>query len=332
MVFLNIWRMVEHMVKVGIIGVGKWGQNHLRVLNEIDCDLIGISDADFKKKDLSEKYNVKFFPNYKNLLDEIDCVTIAAPTDLHYDIVKKCLECGKHVLVEKPIADTSVKAKKLVEIANKRDLILSVGYIYRFNNAIIRLKELMDEIGKIQYITSRYIHSTKPPRTDSGAIINLSIHPIDILNFITNNKPVKVFAKKSNLLSKKLEDSAVIALDYNNFFATIEVSCTHPEKKRDMWIIAEKEKIYIDYFSQKIIRYPIKVSYEKVEKKDSFEEKIIVNEPLKDELKYFIEVVKTNKKNGISNIQNIGREEYYTTRICELSVESAETGQEKKIP
>jgi UDP-N-acetylglucosamine 3-dehydrogenase len=320
------------MVKIGIIGVGKWGGNHLRVLNEIDCELIGISDADLSKKELSEKYNIKFFPDYSGLLKEVDCVTIAAPTDLHFNIVKDCLENGKHVLVEKPIADTSEKAKQLVEIADKNDLILSVGYIYRFNNSIIRLKEIMNKIGKIQYITCRYIHSTKPPRTDSGAIINLSIHPIDILNFITSTKPVKVFAKKSNILSKTLEDSAVITLDYNDFFATIEVSCTHPEKKRDMWIIAENEKVYVDYFSQKIIRYPIKVSYEKVERQDNFEEDIIANEPLKDELKYFIEVVKTNKKKKISNIQNIGREEYYTTRICELSVESAETGEEKIIP
>jgi UDP-N-acetylglucosamine 3-dehydrogenase len=320
------------MVKIGVIGVGKWGKNHLRVLNEIDCELIGISDADFSKKELSEKSNIKFFSNYPDLLKEVDCVTVAAPTDLHFKIVKKCLESGKHVLVEKPIADTSEKAKQLVELADKNDLILSVGYIYRFNNSIIRLKEIISEIGKIQYITCRYIHSTKPPRTDSGAIINLSIHPIDILNFITNTKPVKVFAKKSNILSKTLEDSAVITLDYNDFFATIEVSCTHPEKKRDMWIIAENEKLYVDYFNQKITRYPIKVSYEKVERRDSFEENIISNEPLKDELKYFIEVVKTNKKKKMSNIQNIGREEYYTTRICELSVESAETGQEKKIP
>jgi UDP-N-acetylglucosamine 3-dehydrogenase len=319
------------MVKVGIIGVGKWGQNHLRVLNEIDCELIGISDANLEKKELSEKYNIEFFPNYHDLLKEVDCVTIAAPTNLHYKIVKKCLETGKHVLVEKPISDTSEKAKNLVDLADKKNLILSVGYIYRFNNAIIRLKKLMDEIGKIQYITCRYIHSTKPPRTDSGAIINLSIHPIDILNYITNTKPLKVFAKKSNILSEKLEDSALIVLDYKDFFATIEVSCTHPEKKRDMWIIAEKEKLYIDYFSQKIIRFPIKVSYEKVERNDSIKEKINANEPLKDELKYFLEVVKTNQQKKISNIQNIGQEEYYTTRICELSVESSETGQEKKI-
>ena len=319
------------MVKIGIIGVGKWGQNHLRVLNEIECDLVGISDSNLEKKELSNKYNIKFFPNYQNLLKEVDCVTIAAPTDIHYEIVKKCLESGKHVMVEKPIADTSENAKNLVELAKKKGLILSVGYIYRFNNSIKRLKELMNEIGQIQYITCRYIHSTKPPRTDSGAIINLSIHPIDILNFITNTKPVKVFAKKSNLLSKKLEDSAVIALDYNDFFAIIEVSCTHPEKKRDMWIIAEKEKIYVDYFSQKIVRYPIKVSYEKIERKDNFEEKIIANEPLKDKLEYFLDVVQTNQQKKISNIQNVGQEEYYTTRICELSVESAKTGQEKKI-
>lgn len=319
------------MTKIGIIGIGKWGKNHLRSLSDIDCNLIGISDVDIKKKKLAEEFGVKFFQDYKQLLDEVDAVTVTAPTDTHYQIVIDCLNTGKHVLVEKPIATTSEQSKELVSLAKSKNLILSVGYLFRFNNAIKRVKELLKEIGEIQYITCRYIHSTKPPRTDSGAILNLGIHPMDILNFITGKKPIKVFAKKKNLLSKQFEDSAVIMFDYGEFFATIEVSCTHPEKKRDIWIIAEKEKIYVDYFNQKVIRYPLNVTYEKVERNEPFEENISANEPLKDELKYFVELIDEKDQNGIVDVENIGREEYYTTRACELSIESAETGKEMII-
>ena len=255
------------MVKIGIIGIGKWGKNHLRSLLDIDCNLIGISDVDIKKKKLAEEFGVKFFQNYKQLLDEVDAVTVTTPTDDHYQIVIDCLNAGRHVLVEKPIATTSEQSEELVSLAKSKNLILSVGYLFRFNNAIKRVKELLKEIGEIQYITCRYIHSTKPPRTDSGAILNLGIHPMDILNFITGKKPIKIFAKKKNLLSKQFEDSAVVMFDYGEFFATIEVSCTHPEKKRDIWIIAEKEKIYVDYFDQKVIRYTLNVTYENIERK-----------------------------------------------------------------
>lgn len=314
------------MVKIGVIGIGKWGKNHLRSLSEIDCDLVGISDVDIKKKKLAEEYGIEFFEDYTKLLEKVDAVTVATPTDLHYEVVTDCLNAGKHVLVEKPIATTSKQSKKLTDLANSKNLILSVGYLFRFNNSIKRVRELVKEIGEIQYITCRYIHSTKPPRRDSGAILNLGIHPMDILNFITDKRPVKVFAKKKNLLSEQFEDSAVIMFDYGNFFATIEVSCTHPEKKRDMWIISEKEKIYVDYFNQKIIRYPLTVTYEKVEREESFEESISINEPLKDELTYFVKLVKEKGKKEILDEENIGKEEYYTTRACELSMKSAETG------
>ena len=319
------------MIKVGLIGIGKWGKNHLRTLSEINCDLVGISDSNEEKKLLAEEHNLDFYTDYNQLLNLVDAIVVTTPTDLHFNIVKDCINAGKHVLVEKPIATTSQQSKILVELAQSKNVVLSVGYLFRFNNAIIRLKELLRKVGRIQYITCRYIHSTKPPRKDSGAIFNLGIHPIDILNFISEKNPSKIFAKKSNLLSEKFEDSATITLDYDDFFATIEVSCTHPEKKRDIWVIAEKEKIYVDYFSQQIIRYPIVVDYENVQRRDPIEEPIIANEPLKEELEYFLNFVKKKQELNVDSKENIGKENYYTTRACELSLESAISGKEMSL-
>lgn len=313
------------MVKIGIIGIGKWGINHLKSLKEINCDLIGISDVDAKKKDIASQYGIDFFNDYHKMLDEVDAVIVTTPTDLHYNVVYDCLKASKHVLVEKPIAESSKYSNKLVEFAKSKNLVLSVGYLYRFNNAILRLKEIIPKIGKIQYITARYMHSTKPPRKDSGVILNLGIHIIDILNFTTGIIPKSLYASKKNLLSPVFEDSSSIQLNYNDFFATIELSCMHPEKTRDIWVIGEKETVYVDFFSQILKRFPLLVTYDTVERKDMFEEKIIANEPLKDELKYFVELV--NKKN-IDLDANIGKENYYTTRICELCLESAEKKKE----
>jgi UDP-N-acetylglucosamine 3-dehydrogenase len=316
------------MARLGLIGVGTWGINHLRALTELDSTLIGIADVDRAKAELAAKHGFAFFQDYQQLLAKVDAVVITTPTDTHYQIVSSCLNAGKHVFVEKPITTSSEQGNKLVELAEAKNLILSVGYLYRFNNAIIRARELIPDVGEIQYITGRYIHSTKPPRTDSGVIQNLGIHVIDILNLLTGRIPLRVYAKKKNLLSQLFEDSASILLDYQDFFATIELSCTHPEKARDLWIIAEHEKIYIDYFSQKIVRYPLKVSYDKVERKEPFEEEVAANEPLKDELQYFVTLVDAKE---IHPEMNKGRENNYTTRVCELCLKSAETGTEMLV-
>lgn len=313
------------MVKVGVIGVGKWGINHLKSLKEIKCDLVGISDVDVKKKDIARQYGVDFFDDYHKMLGEVDAVTVTTPTDLHYKVVYDCLQAGKHVLVEKPIAESSKLSCKLVEFAQSKDSVLSVGYLYRFNNAILRLKEILPEIGRIQYVTGRYMHSTKPPRRESGVILNLGIHIVDILNFTTGRIPNSLYASKKNLLSPVFEDSASIQLNYDDFFATIELSCMHPEKARDIWVVGDKETVYVDFFSQILKRFPLRVTYDAVERRGMVEEKIIVNEPLRDELKYFVDLV--DKKN-IDLDMNVGKENYYTTRICELCLESAEKKKE----
>ncbi|HEC81792.1 MAG TPA: Gfo/Idh/MocA family oxidoreductase [Thermoplasmatales archaeon] len=316
------------MVSVGLIGLGKWGLNHLKSLRSIDCDLVGVSDVDVAKRRVADEYGVTFFGDYRELLKRVDAVVVVTPTDTHYNVVKDCLLADKHVFVEKPLAENSERARKLVELAEKNHLILSVGYLYRFNNSIRRLKEVLSDAGEIQYISARYIHSTKPPRKDSGVIMNLGIHVIDILNFITGRAPERVYAKKKNLLSEVFEDSASLVLDYKDFFATIELSCTHPEKRRDMWIIAEKEKVYVDYFNQTIVRHPIEVSYEIVKKGEPVTENILQNEPLKDELRYFVNLV---DKGIIDPEKNLGRENYYTTRVCELCLESAKFGREMVV-
>lgn len=316
------------MVKIGVIGVGKWGINHLKSLKKVNCYLVGISDIDAKKKDIAKQYDVVFFNDYHNMLNEVDAVTVTTPTDLHYKVVYDCLKAGKHVLVEKPIVESSNQSNKLVKYAKSNNLILSVGYLYRFNNSILRLKEIIPEIGVIQYINGRYIHSTKPPRKDSGVIFNLGVHIIDILNFTTCRIPKSLYASNKNLLSPLFEDSASIQLDYDDFFASIELSCMHPEKARDIWVVGEKETIYIDFFSQKLKRFPLKVTYDSVERNDIIEEKINANEPLKDELKYFIDLV---NKESIDLDNNVGKENYYTTRICELSLDSAKKKKELVI-
>ena len=313
------------MIKIGVIGSGDWGKNHLRVYSEIDCNLIGLADLNPEKKELADKHNIKFFTDYKELLPSVDAVSVVVPTDKHYEVVKYCLEQGKHVLVEKPLTSDSKSAEELTNLAKEKNLILAVGYLFRFNSAVIKLKEEIKQIGDIQAITARYIHSNKPPRKDSGVIFNFGIHLIDILNFILDQKPKKVFCNKSHFLSEDREDYSFINLSYDKFSANLEMSWLHPLKKRDMWIIGSKAKIYADLFEQILIKYPIEITSNATTTQSEINLEVNKNEPLKEELIAFCESIKNE------NIKFKGNEEILTTKICELAFKSAETGKEMTL-
>jgi len=320
------------MVKIGVIGGGKWGQNHLRVFNSLGCELVGLADVNDEKKELADKYGIKFFTDYKKLLPLVDAVSVVVPTNFHYDAVKDCLLAGKHVLVEKPITLGSKKAKELMELAKTQKKILTVGYLFRHNSAVLELKERIKEIGDLQYITARYIHSNKPPRKDAGVVFNFGVHLIDILNFVLEKTPEKVFCKTMKYLSDEKEDCAFIVLDYGDFIAEFEVSWLHPQKKRDMWVVGSKEKLYIDLFEQILVKYPIEVRYDGnlTGKTENIE--IRKNEPLKDELEHFCNMIGAAKNDkDAERINELEDSECKTTKICELCLESAKLGKELEV-
>lgn len=123
------------------------GQYHVNVSKQLqDAELVGIYDADLdRSKLISEKYKTKAFNLISNLLNEVDGVIIASPTYLHHEISKQALEAGKHVLVEKPIAESVEQAKELVALAKSKNLILQVGHVERFNGAILELGKIVDQ-------------------------------------------------------------------------------------------------------------------------------------------------------------------------------------------
>lgn len=313
------------MLRVGIIGLGRWGKNHLRIYSNMkNVKLVGVVDYDIGKKELAEKNNVKFFTEYKELLPLIDAVSIVTPTNTHYKVVKDCLLNNKHVLVEKPITLSSKKAKELFNLAYDKKKFLMVGYLFRFNNATKRLKIELKNIGKINYITGRFIHSTKPPRKDCGVIFNFGIHLIDIMNFILDKNPKRVYCNKINHLNKDREDCAFINLDYGSYKCNFEVSWLHPVKARDLWIIGENYKLYIDLFEQIVVKHPIKISYDGNKYKKDINLEIRKNEPLKDELYYFCNSI-TNNHFKVEDF--LDEQAFISTKICEKCLESAEKGE-----
>ncbi len=312
------------MKRVGVIGAGKWGMNHIRIYKTLlhEVEFVGISDIDQEKKSIADKLEIAFFHDYSDLVKNVDAVSIVAPTNIHYKLVRECLTKNTHVLVEKPLVFTSKEAEELVKLAKDKSLVLHVGYLFRFNPVVPKLKELLPSIGEIRAVNARYIQPNKQ-RNDSGVVFNLSVHLVDILNFILPQKPTKVLCKKTNKLDINFEDSATIILRYDKFHAALELSCEHPEKQRDMFILGTKGALYADFKEQILIKYTApqisgdewKSEFISIEKK----------EPLREEIINFLKSLENEEA------RKLGEEEIYTTRICEKALESANSELELEI-
>src|SRR3989344_6103856 len=295
------------MVRVGLIGCGKWGRNHAKVWSELPCTFVGIADPNPSVEHYAQQLKTRYFHSSDDLLPLVDAVSVAVPTALHFGTVRKALDMGLHVLVEKPVTLHSSETAQLDEYAEAQKLILSVGYIFRFHPAVQIVRRNISRLGKIHYIAARYVGGQNRLWADSGAILNFGIHLIDILNFILPVRPKKVYAQKRNLIDEKREDSATVVLVYENFPATLELSCLHPEKARELEIVGRDGSIIADFERGTMRTY--RTNSNSVTRPDFTSENFEVGNPLERELAHFVKCIDAHAAGLLEEIVNIGKEE-----------------------
>ena len=238
-------------VNVSLIGVGRMGQFHLNVISQINSiNLKGIYDADENHlNEVSNKYNINKFNSLDEAIDNSEAVIIASPTKFHFEIAKKALEKGKHVLVEKPMTETYAQAKELQEIVNKKNLILQVGHVERFNGAV---QELHHIIEKPYLIEARRLAPFTPRITDVGVVFDIMIHDLDIVTSLVK-KPVIRFSASGKRVRTNNEDIASALLEFEDeTIATISASRITQEKIRTLAISTEDAYFILDYATQDI--------------------------------------------------------------------------------
>lgn len=252
-------------INVAVIGAGYWGRkvvceylqlarNDPRVNLSMVCDL---EDQNLAYcRDVFGIPSKSLTKDYSGVLESEDVHTahICTPNETHYQICKDCLETGKHVLLEKPMTLNSRCAYDLVELSASAGLILQIGYIYRFNNAINKVRRLVTEgfFGDLYYLKLRWTTLlTPPPKRD--IIFDLASHPVDILNYLTGEWPVKVFCTAGAYRRNNLEEVAHITSSFsNNLIAQIEISWLQPGKTRKMSIVGSKRCAVVDCLNQTI--------------------------------------------------------------------------------
>lgn len=304
-------------MKVGVIGAGAMGQNHIRIHSELsEVELVGIADIDeIRVKEQAAKYKIKGFTDYRELLDQdLDAVSIAVPTMMHREVALSAISAGVNILVEKPIADTLENASEIIESAKNAGLKLMVGHIERFNPAVIKLKEIIDKgmLGKVVSISTRRVGPYNPRIRDVGVIMDIGVHDIDVISYLYGMKVGEVYAIAGADIHS-FEDHAAIILRFDHEYSGIvETNWLTPHKVRKLTVIGVKGVAYLDYIDQTVELHDEGwIRTAKVEK----------SEPLKNELKYFIDCIKKNKSPSPS-----GEDGKHALEVAMAAIESYNNG------
>lgn len=300
------------MIRLGIIGLGYWGPNLVRVFSELPgSSVVRVSDLDESRLNaISHKFpTVEKTRDYRDIINDssIDAVVVTTNLTAHFKIVLDALNAGKHVLVEKPLTDTVERSKKLVNAARKSGKLLMVGHTFLFNAGVLKLKDYIRtrEIGGLMYM-----HATRtnlgPIRKDANALWDLASHDISVFLHLVGEMPTEVTASGGTFLRNGVEDAAFLTLRFpGNIIGNIHVSWLEPCKVRKITLIGDKKMVVFDDIDQ---LEPIKIYDKGVIKEKRYENfgefqlilrdgdvlvpKIRLSEPLKNECAEFIEAVK----------------------------------------
>lgn len=240
-------------MKVGVIGTGKMGENHVRTYLSLqdDCSLIGIYDNDRNRSlEIANKYNVKSFPTIDELLENVDAASIAVPTAFHYDVGLACIRKKTHMLMEKPITNTVSEAEDLIEKASIAGVKLQVGHIELFNPLIhILKKELEDEcvIGISFLRLNPYDHRIK----DVDVVKDLMIHDLYILAELLQDDFAEFYAL-GNVIDDTTKHATVIIQSSQGVIAELVASFKSKRRMRVIQILTEDKFIKADLLNNTI--------------------------------------------------------------------------------
>lgn len=240
------------MTKVGLIGVGYWGPNLARVLNQSRrCDFSAVCDIDPRNVEkIVEQYPiVRGFSEIGEMLEsEVDAVVIATPISTHFDLARQALLAGKHVLVEKPLAHNSSSCEELVALAEQKGLILMTGHTFIFSPPVTKVKELIEtgSLGDLYYISLSRVNLGLYQK-DVDVIWDLAVHDISILLYWLNAIPVQARAFGRACVQKNKNDVAFLWLQFaSGLIASVEISWLSPQKMRRSVVVGSKRTVVYD--------------------------------------------------------------------------------------
>ncbi|MCV0412008.1 Gfo/Idh/MocA family oxidoreductase [Nitrosarchaeum sp.] len=303
-------------MKIVQIGTGGWGKNHTRILSQLGV-LSAVCDTNAERsKEYGEKYSVNHYNSLDDLIEfeEFDGAFVVTPTSTHTEIATKLLEAKKHVFVEKPMTYKSEDGQKIADLAKKNSLVLTCGYIERFNPAVDNVKKFVKEKKYGELVMLEFHRENRMPLhiKDVGIIYDTSVHDIDTANWLFDDMPQVVFAR-SGRINHEHEDFASIMLGYkNDKVAIISSNWITPKRVRTFTAVCTDAIITSDFISQEI----------KIEKKEETEiPRNDKQEPLLLEIQSFLGAIEGKNNLVVSSQQAVN-----VTKIAEAALLSSQKG------
>jgi len=248
---------LNRQIKVGVIGLGAMGKNHVRVYSELrDTTVVGVADVNYRlAQSLAVRYHAKPFNDYRELLEQdLDAVSIAVPTSLHREVAVNVARAGASILVEKPIAGTIASAKEIIKAAEENNVKLMVGHVERFNPVTPIIKKEIENDG-VSLIEVTRIGPFPPRVKDVGVVTDLATHDIDLIRYLTGSEFSKIYSLTSRSLAQH-EDAAILLFEMaNGVLARVTVNWLTPFKVREITVATKEKFIKASLIDQKVTEY-----------------------------------------------------------------------------
>ena len=274
--------MIYNKINVGVVGLGYLGKFHYQKYKANKytklAAIVDTNDENIKELESGKVFKTN---NYKDLIDIVDAVSIVTPTTTHYEIARFFLENKIHVLLEKPMTETIMQAKKLNAIAKKNKLVFQIGHLEQFNPAIVKLK--LDSIQP-QFIEVHRLCKYNPRANDVDVVLDLMIHDIDIVLSLVDEKIKRLSVSGKKILTK-LTDIANVRIEFsNNIVANLTASRISTKNERKMRIFSKNSYYSIDFINNELKKL--------IKKKDNmfktYSHKYVKSDSLNEEIKNFI--------------------------------------------
>ena len=283
-------------MNVLLVGLGRWGEKHLRVLGECGAT-IWVADVSAARLEWARGQGVpaeRVVEDYRRALAHVDAVDVVTPAGSHLAVATTSLAAGRHCFIEKPLTATVAEGRALVEAAESARRVVQVGHIFRFHPVTAALKAALDagRVGEVRYATGRF-SGFKRPRTDVGVTHTDAIHYFDLFAHLFGRAATSVSALQRDYLGRGLDDMSVTIVHYGDVPAVVEANYFVPGTYRDCVIVGERGSLVADYGDSAVTLHlgEFRKKGEAWEAVDSGKESLPVAgpEPLKAELQSFLD-------------------------------------------
>lgn len=282
-------------IRFGVVGAGRIGAHHARILSRHPgAELVGVCDANaFRGQIAAWRGRCAAFKDYRALIEKVDALVIAVPTERHCEVGLQALQAGVHCLVEKPLASSVEEARRLLEAAEAAKVQLQVGHVERFNPAVLGA---IPYVRGPKYVTVERLGPYDPRTRDIGVVLDLMIHDLDILLTLVGSEIESLEALGANLLTKH-EDIANVRVRFKDgCVADLTASRISLKRSRKIRMFQADSYISLDYHNASLQVYRRKgPEIRSLDDVERIVPKLDKTEPLRNELDHFIECVRHNR-------------------------------------